>query len=135
MRELLEAERLGDTSAALAVEMFCYRVRKYVGAYMAVLGGADAVVFGGGIGENAPIVRARICSGMEWCGLTLDSDRNATAIGVEERISVDDAGVHAYVIPVDEAMVIARDTVSCLRHHRHGLMTPPSKRREGNEKI
>jgi len=71
-------------------------------------------VFGGGIGENAPIVRARICAGMDWCGLTLDLNRNAAAIGVEERISVDDADVHAYVIPVDEAMIIARDTVSCL---------------------
>jgi acetate kinase len=120
MRELLEAEHLGDTSAALAVEMFCYRVRKYIGAYMAVLGGADAIVFGGGIGENAPIVRARICAGMDWCGLTLDWNRNAAAIGVEERISADDADVHAYVIPVDEAIIIARDTVSCLRHHQLG---------------
>jgi acetate kinase len=117
MRELLEAERQGDTQAALAVEMFCYRVRKYIGAYLAVLGGAEAVVFGGGIGENAPVVRARICNGMDWCGLTLDHDRNAATIGVEERISADDARVHVYVIPVDEGMIIARDTVWCLRQH------------------
>jgi acetate kinase len=120
MRELLEAERQGDNRAALAVEMFCYRVRKYIGAYLSVLGGAHAVVFGGGIGENAPTVRARICAGMDWCGLTLDQDRNAAAIGVEERISADYAKVHAYVIPVDEAVIIARDTVSCLRHQRWG---------------
>ncbi len=121
MRELLEAERQGDARAALAVEMFCYRVRKYIAAYMAVLGGADAVVFGGGIGENAPTVRARICAGMDWCGLKLDSDRNVVAIGRESRISSDDAKVHAYVIPVDEALIIARDTISCLqnKHQEH----------------
>lgn len=120
MRELLEAERQGDAGAALAVEMFCYRVHKYIGAYMAALSGADTVVFGGGIGENAPSVRARICAGMGWCGLTLDQDRNTAAIGLEARISADDARMHAYVIPVDEAVIIARDTLSCLRHHRQG---------------
>jgi acetate kinase len=116
MRVLLEAEGRRDAGAALAVDMFCYRVRKYIGAYLATLGGADAVVFGGGIGENAPPVRARICAGMNWCGLTLDQDRNARTIGSEGRISTDDSKVHAYVIPVDEAVVIARDTVHCLRH-------------------
>lgn len=115
MRELLEAEGRGDAGAALAVEMFCYRVRKYIGAYLAVLGGADAVVFAGGIGENAPSLRARICAGMDWCGLLLDQDRNAAAAGSEGRISPDDAKVQAYVIPVDEAAIIARDTVRCLR--------------------
>ncbi|MGQ9572219.1 MAG: acetate/propionate family kinase [Dehalococcoidia bacterium] len=120
MRELLQAERQGDAGAALAVEMFCYRVRKYIGAYLAVLGGADAVVFGGGIGENAPTVRARICAGMDWYGLTLDQGRNAAAIGSEQCISADDAKVRAYVIPVDEAVIIARDTVACLRFQRGG---------------
>lgn len=118
MRELLQAERDGDGHAALAVEMFCNRVRKYIGAYMAVLGGADAVVFAGGIGENAATVRSRICAGMDWCGLSVDEGRNAKAIGVEGRISADDARVHAYVIPVDEAVMIARDAVGCL--HRQG---------------
>jgi acetate kinase len=113
MRELLNAEREGDRRAALAIEMFCYRIKKYIGAYMAALGGADAIVFGGGIGENAPEVRARICSGLEWCRLELDSDRNAAAIGKEAIISAD-TGVRAYVIPVDEAAIIARDTLVCL---------------------
>jgi acetate kinase len=115
MRELLEAEAAGDERAALAVDMFCYRVRKYVGAYLAALDGADAVVFGGGIGENAPLVRARICAGMDWCGLTLDGDRNDRTVGSEGRISADASKVDAYVIPVDEAAVIARDTVRCLQ--------------------
>ena len=114
MRDLLEAEREGDSRAALAIEMFCYRVRKQIGAYLAVLGGADAVVFGGGIGENASSVRARICAGLDWLGLTLDQQRNATTIGSEGRISADGAGIHAYVIPVDEAVIIALDTLQAL---------------------
>jgi acetate kinase len=115
MRQLLEAEAGGDERATLAVDMFCHRVRKYVGAYLAILGGADAVVFGGGIGENQPLVRARICAGMEWCGLRLDEERNAVTVGSEGRISADDSRVHAQVIPVDEAAIIASDTALCLR--------------------
>jgi len=117
MRDLLQEAHRGDTRAGLAVEMFCYRVRKYIGAYLAVLGGADAIVFGGGIGENAPTVRSRICTGMEWCGLRLDEDRNAKAVGSEERISADDVTLHAYVIPVDEAVTIFRETLRCLDRH------------------
>ncbi len=117
MRELLEAESEGDTRAALAVEMFCYRIKKQIGAYLAVLGGADAVIFGGGIGENSPPVRSRICAGMEWCGVAIDEDRNSHMIAMAGKISRDDAKVQLYVIPVDEAVMIARDTVRCLRKH------------------
>lgn len=119
MRDLLRRKGRADTKAELALEMFCYRVRKYIGAYLAVLGGADALIFGGGIGENAPAVRARICTGMDWCGLKLDDVRNGEVVGLEGRISADDAKVQAHVIPVDEAVMIARDTVRCL-HHRKG---------------
>jgi acetate kinase len=114
MRELLEAAGQGDAGAELAVAMFCYRVRKYIAAYLAVLNGADAILFGGGIGENASEVRARICAQMDWCGLRLDTARNTAARGTPARISTDDATLHAYVMPVDEARVIARDTVHCL---------------------
>jgi len=114
MRELLDAESRGNAQAALAVDMFCYRVRKYIGAYLTVLGGADAIVFGGGIGENSPQVRARICGGMEWCGLMIDQGLNARALGTEERISAKSSKVHACVIPVDEEAVIARDSARCL---------------------
>lgn len=114
MRELLEAEVRGDGQAELAVEMFCYRARKYIGAYLAALGGADAVLFGGGIGENAPAVRARICAGMEWYGLRLDSKRNDVTVGSEGRISAEDSEVAVYVLPVDEELIIARDTALCL---------------------
>jgi acetate kinase len=114
MRELLEAAGQGDAGAELAVVMFCYRVRKYIAAYLAVLNGADAVLFGGGIGENAPQVRARICAQMDWCGLRLDTTRNTATRGTPARISTDDATLHAYVMLVDEARIIARDTARCL---------------------
>jgi len=118
MRELLEDESDGNTRATLAVEMFCYRVRKYVGAYLAILGGAEAVIFGGGIGENAPVVRTRICAGMGWCGLIMDEKRNAAAIGVETKVSADNSRIQIYVIPVDEEIVIAHDTVRCLHRQQ-----------------
>jgi acetate kinase len=114
VRDLLEAEEQGDTRAALALDMFCYRVRKYVGAYLAALGRAEAVVFGGGIGENSPSIRERICAGLEWLGLALDPALNYSRLGSEGRISTDTARIHAYVIPVNEAVIIARDTVTCL---------------------
>jgi acetate kinase len=114
MRKLLEAAGQGDAGAELALAMFCYRVRKYIASYLAVLNGADAILFGGGIGENAPEVRARICAQMDWCGLRPDTARNTAARGTPARISTDDAALHAYVMPVDEARIIARDTVHCL---------------------
>jgi acetate kinase len=114
MRELLQAEVEGDRRAALAVGMFCYRARKYLGAYLAALGGADAVLFGGGIGERAPSVRARICTGMEWCGLILDEELNAAAIGSEGCISAAGARIRAYVVHVDEELIIAHQAASCL---------------------
>jgi acetate kinase len=113
MRDLLARER-DDPGARLAVEIFCYRARKYVGAYLAALGGAEAVVFSGGVGENSPEVRRRICAGMEWCGLALDPARNLAAVGAEALISADGARVRALVILADEESVIARDTVECL---------------------
>jgi acetate kinase len=115
MRELLRDEEKGIAAAALAIDIFCYRARKYVGSYLAALGGADAIVFGGGIGENAPSVRARILSGMDWCGLTVDDKRNESAIRLEGCISADDSNIKAYVIPVDEASIIARDTMACIK--------------------
>lgn len=117
MRELL-AREAGAPRVRLAVELFCYRARKYVGAYLAALGGAQALVFTGGIGERAPAVRERICAGMAWCGLTLDAARNSAAEGVEARISADGAGLPVFVIPTDEERVIARDTAACLQETR-----------------
>ena len=115
MRELLRDEAKGIAAAALAIDIFCYRARKYVGAYLAALGGANAIIFGGGIGENAPSVRSRILSGMEWCSLKLDEKHNEEAIRVERCISARDSDIKAYVIPVDEASIIARDTMELIK--------------------
>lgn len=120
MRELqAELKEHDDRRVRLAVEIFCYRARKYMGAYLAAMGGADAVVFTGGIGENSPDVRARICDGMEWAGLRLDAAKNREAISREAKISTEDAKLLAYAIPTDEEVLIARDTVRVIRGVPH----------------
>jgi len=112
MRELqAELKEHDDRRVRLAIEVFCYRARKYIGAYLAGMGGADAVVFTGGIGENSPEVRARICSGMEWAGLHLDPAKNQETVSREGQISTGDSNLLAYAIPTDEEILIARDTV------------------------
>ena len=115
MRELISVYET-DARARLAVDVFCYRARKYLGAYLAALGGADAVVFSGGIGENAPAVREKICTGMDWCGLSLDQEKNSGAVGTESLISSAGGRVHVYVIPSDEEAIIARETVKLFQH-------------------
>ena len=115
MRELIaEAHENNDRRARLAIEIFCDRARKYIGSYLAAMGGADAVIFTGGIGENSAEVRAKICEGLEWLGLDLDHERNAEHHG-EGVISKADSRLAAYVIPTDEELLIARDTVRCVR--------------------
>jgi acetate kinase len=103
MRALLASDA---PAARLAVDAYCYRARKYIGAYMAALGGADVILFGGGVGENASIVRERILAGMDWCGIRIDARRNASTTAIEGRISTDDAPVAVWVIPVDEAAML-----------------------------
>jgi acetate kinase len=120
MRVLQEELRQhDDRRARLAVQVFCYRARKYIGAYLAAMGGADAVVFTGGIGENSPEVRAEICAGLEWAGLILDDVKNRQAVGVECLISREDSRLAAYAIPTDEELLIARDTVRCVLGESH----------------
>ncbi|GJL55496.1 MAG: acetate kinase [Nitrospirales bacterium] len=124
MRRLLQAaNHEQDTRAKLAIDMFCYRIRKYLGAYLAVLGGTDAIVFGGGIGEAAPQIRTQICEGMEWCGLRLNEERNQLAVGLTPgsaaEISSDDADIAAYVIGTDEESWIASETGRCLMNNQH----------------
>ncbi|MGA2622423.1 MAG: acetate kinase [Bacteroidota bacterium] len=118
MRELMDEEReKQDRRARLAIDIFCIRARKYIGAYLAELGGADAIVFTGGIGENSPAIRERICKGLEWMGLTLDKPLNdKMAGGIEGEISVKDSRLKAYVIPTNEELLIARDTVRCVKN-------------------
>jgi acetate kinase len=120
MRELLaELKEHDDRRVGLAVEVFCYRARKYIGAYLAAMGGADAVVFTGGIGENSPEIRARICESLEWAGLKIDADRNNEMVGREGAISAEGSKVLAYAIPTDEELLIARDTVRVILGQPH----------------
>jgi acetate kinase len=117
MRELLaEAHEHNDRRARLAIEVFCYRARKYIGAYMAVVNGTDAIVFTGGIGENSAEIRSKICAGLEWMGIEMDTDRNdAYQPGTDGLITKDGSRIAVYVIPTDEELLIARDTVRCVR--------------------
>jgi acetate kinase len=112
MRDLLaEAHENDDRRARLAIEIFCYRVRKYIGAYLAALDGADAIVFAGGIGENSAEVRAKICSGLRWMGVELDDAANGAMVGGGEgRITTPASRLAVWVIPTDEELLIARDT-------------------------
>ena len=122
MRELLaEAREENDRRSELAIEIFCYRARKYIGAYLAAMNGADAVVFTGGIGENSPEVRARICDGLQWIGIELDEELNRSHTGGREGlISREGSRPAVYVIPTDEELLIARDTVRCvLKEQQH----------------
>jgi acetate kinase len=118
MRDLLaEAAEHDDRRARVAIDLFCYRARKYVGAYLAAMGGAEAVVFTGGIGENAPEVRARICAGLGWLGLELDPARNEeTVAGRTGPIGREGVRLAAWVIPTDEELLIARDTVRVIEN-------------------
>jgi acetate kinase len=113
VRDLLAREH-DDPRAHTALEVFCHRARKYLGAYLAVLEGADAVVFTGGVGTHQPEIRRRIAGGFEWCGLALDADANAAVQGREAVISAAGSAVQALVVPADEERVIAHETAACL---------------------
>jgi acetate kinase len=113
VRELLAREDR-DPRARLALDVFCHRARKYLGAYLAVLEGADAVVFTGGIGEHQPAIRGRIASGFDWCGLVLDPDTNAGHGATDGVISADHAPIRALVVVADEERMIAAETAACV---------------------
>jgi acetate kinase len=114
MREIEEARAAGNQRADVAFRMFSYRVRKYIGAYAASLGGADAVVFTGGIGENSSEVRRMALENMSWMGLDFSEERNLSHEGGEGVISTDDSRVQALVIPTNEERTIARDVIRVL---------------------
>jgi acetate kinase len=117
MRELLEEERVHqDRRARLAIEIFCLRVKQYLGSYLAQMNGADAIVFTGGIGENSAEVRARICTDMDFLGIAIDAGKNQDAVGGKEGdVSAERARVRTFVIPTNEELLIARDTVRCVK--------------------
>jgi len=113
MRELIaEAHEHDDRRARLAIEIFCYRARKYIGSYLAAMNGADAIVFTGGIGENSAEIRAKICGELGWLGVELDAELNSkNGASKDGQISAGGSGVAVYVIPTNEELLIARDTV------------------------
>jgi acetate kinase len=104
----------------LAMDMFCYRVLKAVGSYMAVLGGADALILGGGIAENNTFLREYLGEALGWCGLQIDPDANQTLIDIEGRLSTPHSTIEAWVIPVEEGKQIAHECCQALASHPHG---------------
>jgi len=110
MRTLIEAASNGHERARLALDMFAYRVRKYIGAYLAVLNGGDAIVFTGGIGENAPSLRQDVCSDLDRLGIEIDPGRNASVRSEEAVISAPGSQVVVMVVPTNEELEIARET-------------------------
>ena len=115
MRQILQAADQGNRRALVALKAYCYRVRKYIGAYVASLGGLDAVIFTGGIGEGSAVVRSLALQGLECMGITLDEQRNSDARGDEVcRISTDDSKVAALVVPTDEERMMAREALRTL---------------------
>ncbi len=111
MREVIESADEGNTNALLAFEIYCYRLSKYIGGYATAMGGLDHIIFTGGIGENSPRVREKTCEKMQFLGVELDKDKNSSVIGIESDISTPNSRVKVMVIPTNEELVIARDTL------------------------
>jgi len=114
MREVLARAEGGDEEARLAVDLYTYRIKKYVGAYLAVLGRVDAVVFTGGIGENSPEIRARSLAGLEGLGIAIDAARNEASSREEREVGAKGAPVAVLVIPTNEELEIATQTLACM---------------------
>lgn len=116
MRELLDEEKEHhDRRATLAIDMFTIRIKHYIGAYLAEMGGADAIIFTGGIGENSSEIRRRICSNLEFLGIELNENlNNEKCFGLEGKISSENSNTKVWVIPTNEELMIARDTFRCV---------------------
>lgn len=117
MRDIESRAAKGDADAQLAIDVYAWRVRKYIGAYAAIMGGIDALVFTGGIGENSPAMRARICEGLEFLGLTFDPDRNHNVMlddYAAPRIEKDNSRAAVIVTETAEQLMIARETAQAL---------------------
>jgi acetate kinase len=114
MREVLARAAGGDPDAALAVDVYAYRIMKYVGSYLAVLGGLDALVFTAGVGENSAEIRERVCQGLAHLGVALDPARNRTPSREARAVNVEGGRVAVLVVPTDEELEIARQTEASL---------------------
>ncbi|MGG1515092.1 acetate kinase [Paenibacillus oryzisoli] len=115
MREIVEAMEAGDKNAALAFDMYAYRLRKYIGAYAAAMNGVDAIVFTAGIGENSAQLRRAVCEQLTYLGVAFDAEANAVRSSAERRISTADSKVAVLVIPTNEEWVIAQDTYNLVQ--------------------
>ena len=114
MRDIEAAIAAGDDSARLALDTYVYGVKKYIGAYIAALGGVDVIAFAGGIGEKSGTTRAKICDGLEWCGIHLDMVKNAQATG-EADLSADDSRAKILVVSTNEELIVSRETIRVLK--------------------
>ena len=126
MRDILHAVSQGDRKAETALRVFCYRLRKYIGAYVAILGDVHALVFTGGIGENTPEVRRRACADMRHLGIEIDAGKNEATAGQEVDISADQSRVKILVIPTDEELAIAGQTYELLTSRAGVTAAEPS---------
>jgi acetate kinase len=123
MRDVLQREAAGEPRARLALDLYTYRIRKYIGAYMAALGGVDAIVFTAGVGENSPDIRERACEGLEPLGVRLDDTRNRSPTNEARAIHRDGAPIAVLVVPTNEELEIAEQTLRCIQ-------TPPTPRKQ-----
>ena len=115
-RDIEEAAAKGHVRAQLALDVFIASIRQYLGSYLTVLGGADAIIFSAGIGENSSIIRGGVCRNMEWAGIELDKQKNESLPrGSESRISTDSSRVQIWVVPTNEEIVVARQTEEAVR--------------------
>ena len=115
MREIESAYEKGDERATLALQMYNYRIKKYIGAYAAAMGGVDIIVWTAGVGENQTSTRMEACSGLEFLGVKMDAERNNVR-GKETIISAEDSKVKVVLVPTDEEIVIARDTQEIVKN-------------------
>lgn len=110
MRDVEKAAKEGNKMAQLALTMYDYRIKKYIGSYAAVLNGVDVIVFTAGVGENQASMREGATNGLDYLGVKIDKELNNTVHGTETKISTPDSKVSVWVVPTDEEIVIARDT-------------------------
>lgn len=121
MRDIQDAIRANNPKAILAFDMFIHRIKKYIGSYMALLNGADLLVFTGGIGEYSRETRERACANMDFLGIKLDKEKNMQAYGTESIISTPDSKVTVMVVPTDEEFTIASDTKAIVEKNNHSV--------------
>jgi len=110
MRDLIKAYEGGSDRARLALQMYTYRIKKYIGMYAASMNGVNVIVFTGGIGENAALIRSMCCTDMEYLGIDFDEEKNKETIGIEGDLTTQDSKVRVLCVPTNEELVIARDT-------------------------